>query len=129
VIPPRLITTLAQLSRAKELFDPSKRVYSPLWTILGYLMIISILVVVAALLLRRIFRVVARPKSHLKLFIQLVNVHELSDLEVRTLRRIARQENLNNPAWLFIERNLLRKELNILHDPIVAGLYGKLFGS
>ena len=129
MIPPRLLTPLAQLSRAKELFDQSKRLYSPVWSILGYLVIISVLVIAAALLARRIFRLLTRPKAHLRLFVQLVNVHDLSDLEVRTLRRIARQENLHNPAWLFIDRNFLRKELNLLHDPIVAGLYSKLFGS
>ena len=32
-------------------------------------------------------------------------------------------------GWLFIDRAFLQKELNLLHDPIVAGLYSKIFGN
>ena len=124
------VLRLAQLSRAHELFDQSKRIHSPVWTIIGYLIVISVLVIIAALLVRRIFRTVTQPKEHMKLFVQLVNVHGLSDLEARALRRLARQANLDNPARLFIDRTHLQNELGIpMHrDPILPGLYNKLFG-
>ena len=126
---PDAFVPLAQMSEAPKLFDQSQRIHSPVWTVIGYLVVIAVLVIIAAVLVRRLYRLLTRPQPHLQLFVQLTHVHELSDLEVRTLRRIWRREGIDNPARLFVDRAILRKELNMLHDPIVAGLYGKLFGS
>ncbi len=95
------------------------------------LLVVVLLVALVALgvyIVRRLIVLSSRPDAAGALFEDLADAHELSAADRRLLRKLARRENLPDPARLFIDRGYLELLAKSSSDPSYRALFDRLFG-